>query len=433
MSNLMQMKYKKKNQSLMVFVVWFLTITGGVAFAGIQDGANIGVEVPQAVSPQMKKAFDVMTGELSGVMGNAAVNANNLASNASTNTQANISEVDTMHRQTDVINNVGRVYGMTPAAAQQAELEMKTNQAARELYAAADDLANAMTLAIIDKYKNMTHEQAVATWIDEGKRYGFITDNPEVALGDPDHSFSLISKAWAKYGNDDVSYSVPFSAKGQRGEIKGAGPGMTYSGPAQGTPARHVQGAVWTMEGIVVHDTPGRPVCGQSNKSDQCAHDVAAMAYAFGEVGAKIGPTAKKIAFNSIATSSGGGGGSGSGAAERASNVPVVAAISNLEQKQIAFCQAAQQSHDDAGAGCSSSTQSSDNSDHSSFFIASAFAQSGGNKTSALWAKYGRACSLATDQTKHEADLTASAEAAENVKGTIDNHTTACGEVFGSD
>jgi len=167
---------------------------------------------------------------------------------------------------------------------------LDVQEAAIQASVAAEDLANAMVMSMIARYDRLTPEQAVALWLDEGRKQGYIND------GEPSGNvLALIPKAYAagqtyKYPNDPAPYSSPPE------KVDWSLKDVTSGGC---TPTQHQQsedvpcGLIWGSESLVVKavvDYPYPQNGSKDNMNPDYALQAAKHVYALKEASRKIGP-----------------------------------------------------------------------------------------------------------------------------------------------
>lgn len=147
--------------------------------------------------------------------------------------------------------------GLGVSTGEYAELVTKARQADMRVFAAADNYADALLMAIMDYYESMTPAEAVADYVAQGKSYGFFVDSPALADNGKGNFLSLISAAHAaSSGKPDVTL-LAGNCKWNisTGNVAGQ-PGQICSGGKQRSqPYPKANGCACAMRaaGIVVH------------------------------------------------------------------------------------------------------------------------------------------------------------------------------------
>lgn len=256
------------------------------------------------------------------------------------------------------------VQSQTKTASEVQGASIKARQSEQYVYAAADDLANAMTLSILNHYGTMTKKQIIAELVTEGKSYGYLPANFDVNAANTKGGFSLIAKAWASTGQKPNNIWAMGSDKGGA-PIDASGANDQYgvgneSGQLSVAKDRF-RGNVYGAKLAFGAALPDEPDCGSAVATVECDSDMIGNRMAtMRDKGPAMKKEIKTAVWNSKAGSSGG---------------------------------------------------SSDNSDHSSFFISSAYAQSsGGGKVSQFVQKLAQAQQQSCDAHKPVDELQAPQE-----------------------
>ena len=210
------------------------------------------------------------------------------------------------------------------------------NEATEELFAAADDLANAMTVSVAAKF-NRSEKENIALLLDEGRKFEFLPIPQGTYSENSKGSFSLISKALAQGGgsNDNGPYVfVKGPGDGHPGNCKDQSD--DYGASIQSSSNDEVDKRTASADeyhctlGYVVPGAPRSPLGNNPFDAASSASDTMKVGY-MGRQSTNGGAT--KACFREVVMNCAMGSGGGA---------------------------------------------SGDNSDHSSFFISSAYAQGGG-------------------------------------------------------
>jgi hypothetical protein len=193
---------KHSNEKLVVAAIWFLVILCGTAYSAVNyDAPFVGVDAPRGtVSPVMRDALKKIIAQ--GAAGDAAEVAGKVVDDTLYGDIGNMHEIG---GKVDQLRSLDRHVGVDVRVTQQGSSAVsdtiKARQAAEQLYAASDDLINGLSASVINYYINMTPEQAVAALVAEATELGYISDGAKISQ----NSLSLISKAYAAVTTTDSS------------------------------------------------------------------------------------------------------------------------------------------------------------------------------------------------------------------------------------
>lgn len=295
----------KKNDRLSITTLWFLVILCGLAYADDNNGPIPGIAGDALTAGATAAGFNLVGSRLSALNANVPTAAGYQIDHADDMETVDVAAQRVASQETAANVKVASEY-LEPdsASATQAQL-IKINQAAEELYAATDDFGNALALAIIDKYKNMTKEEAAAQLVAEGRRYGYISGNPELSENERSNSISLISKAFASTNGDDPCPALAVQSHGHPSEIKGLQNGPTW--PAGKLPIKNNMPRcnAWGQgEARYIKGLPGRPSCTDGSASSECNIKIAERAGISSENGERLTKVTKQIAWNATVSPS---------------------------------------------------------------------------------------------------------------------------------
>jgi len=437
----MQFKYKPKHNNLTAAVIWFLVC--GVAFA-YADGVNVKVEVPGAVSPETKKFDDDATALLARVNATVAASVSGEEANTAAAIQGHINRNYLDSTQVAAVTGIGPGWGMTNGQSTVAMQTIEYNQAVLELSEAADTFSKTLTLAVYDKYKNLTHEEAIALWVEEGIRYGYLRDDPSVYSDAKKNFPSFISKAMASTGGggNDKTYDAKCKKNGRRMKIEGIQKRADFPGPAKSPDADIVQGCIWAgMEGRVVEETSGSTENGKGNRSPTANADDSKEVNQEQKIQKDVAQIAENIGANGVVSN---GGGPSADNSDHSSffissayaqssppwgqEIPIVERTADLGFTQEKTCQKAQAAVLSGPAGCSSGSVT----DNSSFFISNAYASTN-NRTSKVWAETASDCGDAAYGSRLSYELANSYVAAADVGKVVADGQRGCRKRYEND
>lgn len=312
-----------------------------------------------------------------------SANAGNGA--AATNAGAIIQEHDIglQHNITGVVQqNYTLLDGMlslsrieTTQAADAQSAAIKSNQAEEKVFAAADDLANAMTMAILNHYSSKSKNEVIAELIEEGKSYGYVSPDFNVTASNTHHPFSFISKAYASTGQAPSNIFAMGADKGGA-PVDCSGANSQYGvGNKEGdipVAQDRCRANIYGAKLAYLSALPDEPDCGKSVASVNCDFEMVANRMAtMVDKGEIMKNRIRKTIFN--ARAQGGGGQSDNSdhspffiskayAAPTNSGGKVEQFVQQLGQAQQQSCQAHKQIHEleapnECGSGVATALQ----------------------------------------------------------------------------
>ncbi len=389
----MKTRNNRNKSNLSIAIIWFLVISCGIAYSSTGDtGINVApiAGVSLAAGP-MRTALNAISARGAGIAGNVAGAAGILALHANSEGDRATKHRDTLAKVTAYVKDMAGSRLMTASAAKILKSEIQENQALAQLDAATEAYANALTITILKRFEGKTKEEVIATYIEDGRRYGFIAPDPlRLSSNDSGKSFSLVSKAFASTGRSGNDIQCPPSGSNemQRGDTTGMRADGTYPGPPTNQAVAVVQCGVYEAEGVVVAgvmDEGGDRECGQDGKDAKCNEPVARHKIATDKSAKGVGKIAKHISQHSVITPASGGQAQGLNffispayAADQSTLSTTSAATAQFQKEA---CNIVIGNGQGTAAGCT--TPPSGSADNSPSFISKAYASVSGQSSSA--------------------------------------------------